>query len=192
MRRLLTLCLTGTLLLTGCSGFNPHQLTVQPLHPTINPDHQLPESLKVDVSSRDMRSSALIGFRVGRFSDRAEVNLPLPANKALTDAARVALVKLGATPVSTDGDARLSVTLQDLEYTATQKALQTVELSASIQVTAEKYGQRFTGNYTTEKEHQFATTPTLEDNEKIVNELLLLTISRAFNDPKLISFLNTP
>lgn len=192
MRRLLTACVVGTLLLTGCSGFNPHQLTVQPLHPDINQTHRLRESLRIDISSRDMRSSSLIGFRVGRFSDRAEVNLPLPSHRALTDAARIAVTKLGATPVSHDGDARLTVTLQDLQYQATQKALQTVALSASIQISAEKHGQRFSGNYTTEKEHQFATTPSLEDNEKIVNELLLLTISRAFNDPKLISFLKTP
>ncbi|WP_170167368.1 YajG family lipoprotein [Amphritea balenae] len=182
---------TALLMLSGCSTFNPHQLSIEPLHPSVNQQISLPAELEVEVISKDMRSSALIGFRISRLSDRAEVNLPLPATQALTDGAKVALVKLGATP-TLSADTKLTIILEELEYAATQKALQSVQLSASIKVTADKYDQQYSGNYQTDKEYQFATTPSLKDNQEIVNEVILMSISRAFNDPQLINFLQQP
>ncbi|BBB26531.1 YajG family lipoprotein [Amphritea japonica] len=191
MRKAILSVITGAILLTGCSTFAPHQVSVEPLHPSITNQSSLPADLQIQILSKDMRSSGLIGFRISRFSDRAEVNLPLPAAEALKQGARIAVVKLGATPV-TSADTHLTVKLTDLEYSATQSALQKVRLEASITVTAEKQGDSYSGNYSTEKEYQYPTTPKLADNQKMVNEILLMTISRAFNDSQLINFLATP
>jgi len=189
MRKLL-IFLASVILLSGCSTFQPHQVTLQSLHPEINKQTSLPASLNVSVVTRDMRSSSLLGFRISRLSDRAEVHLPLPATDALTEAARIALVKLGATPVQTGSNAEIEIRLQDLSYTANQKALQSVDLHTTITITAKTGGETLSSNYTTDKQYQYATTPSLQDNEKMVNEVILLSISRAFNDPKLINFLS--
>lgn len=190
--RIATLAIiTGAILLSGCSTFPPHQVSVEPLHPAITSQSSLPASLEIEVLSKDMRSSGVIGYRISRFSDRAEVNLPLPAAEALRQGARVAIVKLGATPVDA-ANTRLTVTLTNLEYSATQSALQKVKLNASITVTVEKHGEKYNGNYSTNKEYQYATTPNLADNQKMVNEILLMTISRAFTDPQLVNFLAKP
>lgn len=191
MRKAVISILASLLLLTGCSTFHPHQLSVQPLHPAVNQDLQLPASLKIEIQSQDLRSSGLIGFRISRLSDRAEVNLPLPVAEALREGVKAGVVKLGATPATT-ADTKLKVVLNNLEYQATQGALQTVRLTAAISVTAEKYDQSYSGNYGTDKEHQFAATPDLKDNQRIVNDILLQTLSRAFNDPQLINFLKQP
>lgn len=191
MRKAILSILTGAILLSGCSTFDPHRLSVEPLHPAVSSQYSLPANLQIEVLSKDTRHSDLIGFRISRFSDRAEVNLPLPATEALKQGAKVAVVKLGATP-ATSADTRLTIKLTDLEYSATQSALQKVKLNASITVTAEKQGDSYSGNYSTEKEYQFPTTPKLKDNQKMVNEILLMTISRAFNDTQLINFLANP
>lgn len=187
-----TLIIGCLLILSGCSSFNPHQVSLQAIHPDINQNLSLPAQLNIVIESRDVRPSALIGFRLGRFSDRAAVNLPVPASAALVQGGKVAIVKLGATPVPSQGDATVILTLQNMSYIATQKALQEVDLSATIQLSAIKNGETYIGNYTTEKQHQFATTPSLATNEKIINELVLATVNRAFNDPKLIMFLKAP
>lgn len=190
MNRQILILIASLLLLGGCSTFQPHQINLKSIHPEISSQHNLSDSIKIEVESQDLRSSPLLGFRISRLSDRAEVNLPLPATKALTEAAKVALVKLGATPATTDnGTAKITVRLEELSYTATQKTLQAVDLSVTIQINAEQYNETFSGSYTTDKQYQYATTPSLQDNEQMVNEVIALSISRAFNDPKLISFL---
>lgn len=191
MRKAILSILTGAILLSGCSTFDPHRLSIEPLHPAVSSQSSLPANLQIEVLSKDTRHSGLIGFRISRFSDRAEVNLPLPATEALKQGAKMAVVKLGATPV-TSADTRLTIKLTTLEYSATQSALQKVKLNASITVTADKQGDSYSGNYSTEKEYQFPTTPKLKDNQKMVNEILLMTISRAFNDTQLINFLANP
>ncbi|MEH6579917.1 MAG: YajG family lipoprotein [Amphritea sp.] len=192
MLKITTLIVSCLLILSGCSSFKPHQINLQPIHPDIGKNLSLPKNLNVAVESRDVRSSPLIGFRLGRFSDRAEVNLPIPATTSLTEGGKVAIVKLGATPIPDNGDATVTLTLQNISYTATQNALQQVDISATIQLSASKNGDSFTGNYATDKQHLFATTPSLETNEKIINELIVLTVSRAFNDPRLVMFLRAP
>ncbi|MBQ0785144.1 MAG: hypothetical protein KBT66_12995 [Amphritea sp.] len=191
MRKAILSVITGAILLSGCSTFNPHQVSVEPLHPAVTTQSSLPANLQIEVRSEDMRSSSVIGYRISRFSDRAEVNLPLPATEAIRQGGRIAIVKLGATPVDSS-NTRITIKLTDLEYSATQSALQKVKLNASITVTAEKHGESYSGNYSTDKEYQYATTPKLEDNQKMVNEILLMTISRAFNDAQLINFLAKP
>ncbi|WP_296063411.1 YajG family lipoprotein [uncultured Amphritea sp.] len=188
MRKAIISVFTSIFLLSGCSTFKPHQISVEPLNPTVTTSSTLPADLQIEIHSKDMRSSDLIGYRISRFSDRAEINLPLPASEALTQGARAAVVKLGAVPTQS-ADTRLTVELSNLEYSATQSALQSVRLNATIKVTAEKNSEFISGNYSTEKEYQYVATPSLEDNQKMVNEVLLMTISRAFNDTKLINFL---
>jgi uncharacterized lipoprotein YajG len=188
MRKAIISIIGSIFLLSGCSTFKPHQVSVEPLHPTVTAQSVLPADLKIEVQGKDMRSSDVIGYRISRFSDRAEVNLPLPAAEALRQGARVAVVKLGAAP-ALSSETKLIVQLTNLEYSATQSALQSVKLNATIKVTAEKNSEFLSGSYSTEKEYQYATTPSLADNQKMVNEILLMTISRAFNDTKLINFL---
>lgn len=189
MNRNTLILIASLLLLGGCSTFQPHQINLASIHPAISPQHTLSDSQQIEVESQDMRSSPLLGFRISRLSDRAEVNLALPATKALTEATKVALVKLGATPAADNGTAKITVKLEKLSYTATQKALQIVDLSVTIQINAEQFNETFSGSYTTDKQYQYATTPSLQDNEHMVNEVITLSINRAFNDPKLISFL---
>ena len=191
MRKAILSIMTGAILLSGCSTFNPHQVSVEPLHPVVTTQSNLPTNLQIEVLSKDLRNSDTIGYRISRFSDRAEVNLPLSTTEALTQGGKIAVVKLGATPVDSS-NTRLTIKLTNLEYSAVQSALQKVKLNASITVTAEKYGESYSGNYSTDKEYQYATTPKLKDNQKMVNEILLMTISRAFNDSQLINFLAKP
>ena len=188
MRKAIISVFTSIFLLSGCSTFKPHQISVEPLNPTITSQSALPANLQIEVHSKDMRSSDIIGYRISRFSDRAEVSLPLPATEALIQGTRAAVIKLGAIPAPS-ANTRLTVELSNLEYSATQSALQSVILNATIKVTAEKNSKFLRGNYSTQKEYQHLATPSLEDNQKMVNEILLLTISRAFNDAKLINFL---
>ncbi|WP_417222513.1 YajG family lipoprotein [Amphritea sp.] len=188
MRKALLSIITGAILLSGCSTFKPHQVSIEPLHPTVSAQASLPSDLQIEVHSQDMRNSDTIGYRISRLSDRAPVNLPTPATEALQQGAKIAVVRLGAAPAPSS-DTRLTVQLQNLEYSATQKTLQSVKLNATINVVAQKHGEFLSGNYSTEKEYQYATTPSLADNQKMVNEILLMTINRAFNDTKLINFL---
>lgn len=187
-RKILTL-ISSLLLLGGCSTFQPHQINLTSIHPDISNKNTLSDSHQIEVKSQDMRSSSLIGFRISRLSDRAEVNLSLPATEALSEAAKVALVQLGAIPAANNGTATITLKLEKLSYTATQKTLQSVDLSVTIELIAQQYSETFSGSYTTDKQYQYATTPSLEDNETMVNEVIKLSIDRAFNDPELISFL---
>jgi len=188
MRKAIISVIGSILLLSGCSTFKPHQVSVESLDPAVTTQSALPANLEIEVQAQDMRGSDVIGYRISRFSDRAEVNLPQPISEALKLGAKTAVVKLGAIPAQSSAT-KLIVQLTDLEYRATQSALQSVTLNATIKVTAEKNSKFLSGSYSTEKEYQYATTPSLADNQKMVNEILLMTISRAFNDTKLINFL---
>lgn len=190
MRFLMMSVLASLLLLSGCSKFQPHQVDLQALHPKIDTKQRLPEGLTVEVETRDLRPDSLIGYRISRLSDRAPVELALPANMQINQGAKVALVKLGATPVASNAEVKLVLVLTDLSYSATVEALQTVTVKAGLEVKASKYNRSYTGNYNSQKQHQFVATPDLQENQAIVQEIILETLSRAFSDPQLLDFIS--
>lgn len=189
MRYLLTALFSSLLLLSGCSKFQPHQFDLEAIHPQVASNQSLPANLTVMVETRDLRPDSVIGYRISRFADRAPVELSLPADQQITQGAKVALVKLGATPVPSGADAQLTLVLKNLSYSATQEALQNVAINADLEVRAKKYNRTYTGNYSSQKQHQFVGTPNLQENQAMVQEIILETISRAFSDQQLLDFL---
>ena len=66
----------------------------------------------------------------------------------------------------------------------------TTHLEAALQVVATAGNETYTGNYKTNSSRETAMTPSMAQNEEMINDLLSKTLVRLFSDPELKAFLS--
>lgn len=178
------LILPMTLLLTACSSLAPQQLT---LTPAISINKPLPKTPAL-VLVEDKRSSPIIGYRVDRFENRAAITFD-DTKPVIQTALNNALQRAGVTALG-PGGYTLTASLDELTYTAAIKGLnQQVKLSTSLRLKIELDGKQYSGRYSSNLDKKIVSTPSPEDNQQLVNQLLEQTLNRAMNDPKLLRFI---
>ncbi len=184
-RALPLLIVTGAAILSGCSGLPSQQLD---LHPQVSTSRQLPADTQMLVEAFDNRASKVLGYRVDRLKNRAPIELT-NAEKTLRHAAEDALRNMGITHFGA-GEFDMTIIFDELTYQAAVNDLvQKVDLGVKFRIKVEKHEQSYTGSYASTREHKFVRTPTPEDNQEIIEQLLSETMERAFNDTKLLDFI---
>jgi uncharacterized lipoprotein len=178
------------LALTGCA--------LSPQIIDVNPDIQLTDSsavskpLKLRVDVIDTRSSPVIGQRGGVYKDTSDISTSENMNRNLSYKITNTLKNLGYSMVNKgeSSDADLTVRIINMNYMAnSEKLLNKIEIKVGIQAICRKQGKEFTGDYSATRKKDYVKLPSIEENEKIVNEALAVVLQSMLQDEDLISFI---
>ncbi|MFY0675841.1 MAG: YajG family lipoprotein [Neptuniibacter sp.] len=170
---------------TGCQTFNSQVLD---LHPKIQVHRNLPADTRIEIITNDLRPTEIIGFRLTGEQPNPQIILK-NTHELLAHTAEHALEDMGIRRFYS-GEFRLVVSLVDLNYNVTKKTLkQKVDVDMKIRLQLTKGEKSYTGNYATDKHQTFLKTPTEQDNQKLIGEVVSQTMNRAFNDPQLLDFI---
>lgn len=174
-----------SLFISGCQTFNSQVLN---LHPEVQAHRKLPADTRIDIKTLDLRKTTVIGFRMTGEQPSPQIVLNTP-HELLAHTAEHALEDMGIRRFYS-GEFELVVTLVDLNYNVTKKTLkQKVDVDMKIRLAVSKGEKSYTGTYATEKSQTFLKTPSEQDNEKLINNVVSQTMNRAFNDPQLLDFI---
>lgn len=146
-------------------------------------------TLALDV--QDRRKNHVIGYRGGIYDTAAISTNDKVAASMRTEVSRV-LSGLGVSIVSkgTPAQASLEIELQQLNYKASQNnILWKVEVSAVINARAGAGSKTISNNFEDQLSKEFATAPSMFDNEKLINNVVSKLLQRIIEDESLSELL---
>ena len=191
MKYTLSLFLIIALYLTACA--------LSPQTVIINPDLQVAKNaaatkaitLSLDIT--DIRSSNIIGQRGGVYESTSHIttgenttsNLQKTLARAFTDVGYIVTGK------GESADAKLIIEISDIKYFAhSEKVIQSIETKVVIRAICWKNNQEYTGTYSATRKKDVLTTPTVAENERLVNEALGVVLQRVLEDEELFLFID--
>ncbi|MBM6550290.1 YajG family lipoprotein [Marinomonas ostreistagni] len=185
--KLLIATLVASALLTGCAS-TTHTIDIAPTSAPLTEQFSNSHRIKVSVAPYNTQTVGSIRTGIG---ERADIVMGNDASTALLQYTKDALAELGITPSRGLFPARtLTLEIDTLSYTTRTIALKTeATLVADIQATVTQDGKTYTANFKSEKIEQYGTLPDRHVVEEEINALLGKTVSRAFNDPQLMTLL---
>ncbi len=175
-------------LLAACAQ-SPQRIIVAP---TLTMTGDMPGSGRaIVVSASDRRASKVLGSLGGVYGGTATLTIGNNLEQALTQTANAMLAAQGYVVNSPDPSAlQLNIVVEKISYEKLDQAVGSgVKLNATLRADVTKQGETFTGRYSTESEHRGVLSPSREDNEEYVNDLLSQTLQRMFSDNRLREFL---
>ncbi|MGB0664145.1 MAG: YajG family lipoprotein [Pontibacterium sp.] len=169
----------------GCGNTLPAQEVS--ISPYISVSQTLPAHITVEVATQDNRSSTLLGERLDRLKGKAPIFLN-DAKPALTQAAYKALTDMGISLFG-KGGVKYTILLDSLTYQASyENLMQKVDTSVELRVRVDKNNTFFVGTYNTQQTDFFVSSPSPEENQATLTKILSQSLTRAFNDPKMLDF----
>jgi uncharacterized lipoprotein len=179
-------------LVTGCTSLSPQQIELQP---QIDTQQRLPSGIQIELDAKDLRTSPIIGHRVSRFEQNAFITLATDARYTLLSSAQQGLRQMGAYQFGNNtgqrNELKITLLLDELTYKASQVgSQQQVRLQMTLRLVTQMNGRSLSGEYKSEQRYQSPLTPSERKNQELFNLLASDTLSRAFNDPKLLHFIN--
>lgn len=178
-----------SLALMSCA-YSPQQLSINPVVGGYNESYgnNRPVTVVVD----DRRQNKDVGSRGGVYDNTSVISLANNLDSAVAVAAVGKLAAEGFMVNSLQKDtAVLKIIIDRLNYDiAKDFGAKKVKLEALLRVEASYAGESYRGEYKTEETKQTVITPTMKQNEKMINGLLSATLQRLFSDPKLKAFLS--
>ncbi|MEH6627871.1 MAG: YajG family lipoprotein, partial [Motiliproteus sp.] len=161
----------------------------------IDPDIKINQHINVahtaTLDIEDRRPQNPLGTRGGVYATTSFIYPSQPLEQGLRPAAIHALQQLGLT---TEGlspkPIGINLYIDELSYLAESSSLTvTVTLNCRISAEINKADRSHQGNFKSSKTYSYVKSPNEEENRKIINEILSETMTRVFNDEKLISFI---
>lgn len=161
------------------------------LMPSVEVTSRLPVAHIVSLSIEDQRPQNYLGTRGGVYADTSYIYPATSLQQSLRPAALQALQQLG---LQTEGVSPqpilIKLVIEQLSYQMDDRALpKKVTLNTRIRAELTRGTQQHQGNFNSAKVYNFVKSPSAEQNQKIVNEILSETLTRLFNDPQLLAFL---
>lgn len=174
--------------LNGCA-LSPQYVDIKP---TIDVKSKVAAANIVIVNVQDRRAQAQLGTRGGVYKDTSYIYLSKPINETLQPEAKSALNRLGLqTQGASPQPIEMTIFLDKLSYSIIEEKLpKKVNLEAKLSLTVKRGNETHEGAFNSAKEFSYMKSPSEEENEKIINEILSETLSRLFNDSRFINFMN--
>lgn len=179
---------TLALTLSGCAQ-SPQQIN---LNPQVRVNSHISNQPSVHLSVVDKRPSKSLGTRGGTYRESNHITLARDLQSMLKPAASAALSQMGIVidqPSLTPTDLQLWVEKLHYEVNDAQTLPIEVTLQVQIAAVANKGDQKQISRYESSKVHKFFTPPSTAKNEEIINKIVSTTLTRLFNDPKLIALI---
>lgn len=178
-----------SLTLMSCA-YSPQQLSINPVVGGYSESYG--NNRAVTVVVEDLRQNKDVGTRGGVYDDTSVISLVNNLDQAVAAAAIAKLAAEGFMVNSLQKDtAVLKIIIDRLSYDIPKNSFaKKVELEAVLRVEASYTGENYHAQYKTQETKQTVITPTMKQNEKMINGLLSVTLERLFSDPKLKTFLS--
>ncbi len=178
----------AAVVLSACA-LSPQYVDV---NPTIEVKKQTASPNVVQLQIEDKRPQTQLGTRGGVYKDTSYIYLNKPIAETLTPVAEKALQQLG---LQTNGQSpqpyEITIRLDKLTYSINEEKLpKKVALNTSLHLSVNKGDRSHEGEFNSSKEFSYMKAPSEEENEKIINEILSETLTRLFNDPQFITFID--
>ena len=175
------------IILTGCA-LSPQNVE---LNPTVTVTNSIPVAHVVRLSIEDQRPQEHLGTRGGVYAESSYIHPARPLEESLHPAATKALQGLG---LQTDGVSPkpilVNIIIDELSYAVDNDSVpKKVTLKTRIRAQILKASREHNGQFSSTKTHSYIKLPDEEENQKIINDILSNTLTRLFNDQKLINFI---
>ncbi|MDR5902419.1 YajG family lipoprotein [Halomonas icarae] len=182
----LSLALVAAGWLAGCTS--PQTLQLDPKHSAAVP--VAGNGQAVSVIAADGRDGEVIGTRTGSAMSTATITVHAhELMPKLQREAERAVQEMGFTPTTqrAEGRPHLTLTLDHLGYERgkSRPVIGESRLEAVLVAEATNGGTTYTGTYTSRRTQSYAVRPDQESNTRMVNDLLVDGLNRAFRDPEL-------
>ncbi|ARN73539.1 YajG family lipoprotein [Oceanicoccus sagamiensis] len=176
-------------LLAGCA-YSPQQITVSPVISTDTESYGAGRALTVSVE--DARSHKELGSRGGAYKDTSLITIGNDLEEAVKRVAKAELAVQGFNVNTAAADTpNVTIIINTLKYDMPKQTVgKTIHLATELQVVATAGKETYTGNYKTNSSRETAMTPSMAQNEEMVNDMLSKTLVRLFSDPELKAFLS--
>lgn len=175
------------LLLSGGCALSPQVINVSP---DIDVKDNIAQSQTVRLEVVDGRSSPVIGQRGGVYKDTSNISTSENMTATLRKSLVRALQKQGYSVVDQAAESSLTVRVNKITYRAySEKLLNKIEVAAEVTAIANKNDREFTGDYKASRKKDYVKLPSIEENEKIVNETLAVVLKSMLSDDDLIKFI---
>jgi len=170
-------------------AYSPQQLAINPVIGGISENYG--NSRAVSIVVEDRREKKEVGTRGGVYENTSVISLANNLDAAIATAATAKLATEGFVVNSLEKDtAIVKIIIESLSYDIPKELVtKKVMLEALLTVEASYAGETYHGRYKTQETKQTVITPTMKQNEQMINDLLSTTLQRLFSDPKLKSFL---
>ena len=174
------------LLFAGCA-LSPQVLSV---NPDIDVQGGTGQALALRVEVVDGRSSPLLGQRGGVYKDTSDISTGENFTASLKNSLVKALQKQGYSVVDSADATQLKVVVNSIKYVAhSEKLLNKIEIAAEVRAVVNRNNREFTGDYKANRKKDYVKLPSVEENEKLVNEVLALVLKSMLSDDDLIKFI---
>ncbi|RDE24145.1 hypothetical protein DV711_00635 [Motiliproteus coralliicola] len=184
----LLLGLAAVLTLAGCAQ-SPQQVR---LDPVISVNSLVDNQPTVHLSVTDKRPSQSLGTRGGVYRGSNHITLARSINHSLRPAAEAALTEMGIrVDQPSPQPIKLNLILEELSYTVADNQSLPLEITLRSQIAAvaDKNDSQQASRYESTKVHKFFKAPNEATNAEIINQIMSETLTRLFNDPRLIEFI---
>ncbi|WP_346838746.1 YajG family lipoprotein [Microbulbifer sp. SAOS-129_SWC] len=187
MKKLLTI--VGACALAACAH-SPLQIQVRP-QVQVAPDN-IGAGRTISVQGVNKLPGGGLGSLGGIYSNSSQVRLANNVEDAMATSLRDGFTSWNFRPV--DGNAQVQVTanLTGLSYNSPNTLVTSkVDTTAEVQLAVKIGGATYYGNYRSKGRDRNLINPNKDEVESRVNNLLSVTLQRAFADEKLKNFLRT-
>jgi len=185
MRKGIISAILLTSMLAGCSNYPAQQVVFDP---TVQTTRQLPD-IATTVIAYDLRPRDVIGFRSPNLNKEGPITSTVKFDQLLANTARDTLTEMGISRFGGD-QLKISISLNELKYHSNEKSFQNItDLSMKLTILAEKNGKTVKTSYESTRQHKQLTLPKEHQTSEWLNEIFSTTLQSAFQDPKLLDFI---
>ncbi len=181
----------GVFLVLLCSAcaYSPQQIQIAPdLGVTAK---RYGQGMPVTVVARDERSAQVIGSRGGVYAQTSTISISNNLTQAVEQSATARLAAQGFSVNGTEQGTLMTLFVDEIAYDVIDNTIpKEIKMEVVMRVELENDGRTLTNRYKTEAEHRLLASPNAEKNQKMVNDLLSQTMTRVFEDPKVMAFLS--
>ncbi len=175
--------------LAGCA-LSPQEIDVSPRVAVEKVDRNFSGVIRVKVI--DQRSSSVIGYRGGVYSDTNPIETSADFPLSIQSALELAIRQMGLTVTDSADAPELRLVIEELTYKVPDSSYIThVELNAVAKAEVVGAVQQFDGQYRSNLVETLLKAPSEQQNVELVNKVLADLLGKIFADKNFKSFITT-
>lgn len=175
-------------LLGGCA-ISPQSIS---LNPSVTVEQKnIGQGRSVNLSVVDKRATKALGSRGGIYAGTALLTIAGGPEEPIRQELAGALSAYGFNVINAmNADINMVVEIETLSYEKTAETYpMLINNNILLKAICNKPEAEFTSRYSANKAQNMVTTPTVSQNEKMINELVSKALTALLNDQRLLDFL---
>lgn len=186
------LLLTSALVVLSACALSPQTVVVNPeLSMESSTATKTPLRIRIDVG--DPRSTNIIGQRGGIYKETSHIRTDDDMTATLQRKLSGAFAQMGFSVMgSGEADVYLTVNTTKIQYMVIKdNVLNQIKIDIELQGICQKNNQQFRRKYQVSRTKDIVKTPSMEENEELVNEAMAIALGNLLADKALLDFINS-